>query len=243
MSATVVGCSFTVGSGLELEKIDPSNYVNIVGDKLSTKIKNLGKIGNSNYNIFLQALEEILFNTPDIIFVQWTGLNREWLHPGPDAEFLVSIHGAADFQYRNISFTADELTKFSEMYHLMMHDYKHLLELIRYSKILSSVSDNRCRIVFLNGLIPWTNDLIKAFDATQLSEYTRQLLDFNTRDVTESKKLFDHLQKSVLLLDNSQWVNLFGSFEDICVDRGIDKLHPGPKSHQLWADMIIEYLT
>lgn len=73
---TFVGCSFTVGEGLEFEKTDSNNYTNIVVKKYSANILNLAKKGNSNYNIFITALNELLFNTPDKIFIQWSALNR-----------------------------------------------------------------------------------------------------------------------------------------------------------------------
>ena len=105
MQFTFVGCSFTVGEGLELEKSDTSNYVNLVGKHYSASITNLAVGGNSNYNIFITALNEILFNPPDKIFVQWSALNRLWLYPGLDTELSLSHIIKDDYVYRNMFYS------------------------------------------------------------------------------------------------------------------------------------------
>ena len=62
---TFVGCSLTVGEGLELEKNDPNNYTNLIINHFgSAKPNNLATRGNSNHNIFFTALNEILFSLP-----------------------------------------------------------------------------------------------------------------------------------------------------------------------------------
>ena len=71
MRFTFIGCSFTVGVGLNHEKNDVNNYTNIVANHCSADVKNSAVGGNSNYNIFMTAVNEILFNTPDKIFTSF----------------------------------------------------------------------------------------------------------------------------------------------------------------------------
>jgi hypothetical protein len=98
--------------------------------------------------------------------------------------------------------------------------------------------------IFVNGLVPWKNDiasLITTDLATGLSSYTKSILDFDTRDDENILSLFLQLQQKFSELDQGLWVNLFDSFVSTVVDRGSDKSHPGPMSHQQMAHKISNY--
>jgi hypothetical protein len=202
---TFIGCSFTVGEGLEFEKLDADNYTNIVVKRYSANVLNLAKKGNSNYNIFITALTEILFNTPDKIFIQWSALNRMWLYPGPNTELTVSHTINNDYVYRDIVYEKKELQKFADTYHILNHDYNNLLTLINYSNILTELSKNKTQLIFINGLVPWTEDIadISALSnmAERLSEYTKEILEFNYRDDTELTDIFTTLNSALMNLN------------------------------------------
>ena len=246
MRFTFVGCSFTVGVGLDHEKDDASNYTNIVAKHYSSDISNLAKGGNSNYNIFITALNEILFNTPDKIFIQWSALNRLWLYPGPDTELFLSHTIKNDYFYRNIKYLKKDLQKFTDMYHLLNHDYHNLLILINYCNILTEIGRNKTQIIFINGLLPWTEEIMNSKTILNfmdnLSDYTKEILEFNSRDDIELTTLFNKLNFLVTSLDKVKWVNMFNSMVQEIIDYGNDNSHPGPKSHRLFADMIIKYI-
>jgi hypothetical protein len=243
---TFVGCSFTVGVGLELEKSDPQLYTNIVANNFSADIiHNVAVGGNSNYNIFITALIEMLFNTPDKLFVQWSALNRLWLYPGPNTELFLAHTITSDYNYRDKSYPKKQLQEFANTYHILNHDYKNLLTLIDYCNILTKI--NNCQIIFINGLLPWTQEILTKITtenlAKNLSTYSKEVLDFDTRDDSELIELFTILNTAVLSLDQLHWVNMFNSMVSTRVDLGNDRSHPGPKSHQLYAEMIINYLN
>ena len=113
---TFVGCSFTVGEGLELEKNDPNLYANIVSKKYSASVKNLASCGNSNHEIFMTAINDILFERPDKIFVQWSAMNRLRVHPGPNTELSLSHTITQDYHYRDMFYS-----KKKELQHLTNH--------------------------------------------------------------------------------------------------------------------------
>ena len=246
MQFTFVGCSFTVGEGLELEKSDTSNYVNLVGKHYSASITNLAVGGNSNYNIFITALNEILFNPPDKIFVQWSALNRLWLYPGLDTELSLSHIIKDDYVYRNMFYSKKELQKFTDTYHILNHDYHNILTLINYCNILTKISKNKTQLIFINGLLPWTREILSLDTmpdfSKNLSNYTKEILEFDSRDDIELIDFFTKLNKNILELPQSKWVNMFDSMIKILIDFGTDGEHPGPKSHTLYADMIINYI-
>jgi len=243
---SVCGCSFSVGIGLELEKQDPRNYANLVANNLNAQINNLAAGGNSNYRIFMSALEEILTGDSELVLVQWTVLSRLWLYPGPDTEMFLPLKVSDSYSYRGIKFSQSELQHFSNMYHLLNHDFRELLTLIKYCKLLAAAAEqNQKRLVFINGLLPWTSDIadhdmIKNF--SNMSDYTKELLSFDSRDDEELTRFFLEMCDAVNSLDKSQWVNIFDSFIDNRLDYGTDKLHPGPLSHARYAEMIIQYI-
>lgn len=246
-SFTFTGCSFTVGEGLDLEKTDPSNYANIVSAYFNAEANNLAVIGDSNYNIFMSSLNELLYSCPDKLFVQWSALNRTWLYPGPDTTFSLSHTIKQDYKYRDLYFSKKDLQRVSDVYHLLNHDYHNLLELINYSKILESVAWEKTQIVFINGLIPWTREICDISTATNyataLSKYSKEILEFDSRDDQELGKFFNELNDKINSLQHDQWVNMFESLSELQIDFGNDNQHPGPKSHKLYADKIINYLT
>ena len=246
MKYTFVGCSITVGEGLTLEKDDVDNYANIVAKNYSAEVCNLSKKGNSNYNIFITAVNEILFNTPDKLIIQWSGLNRVWLYPSPDSELFLSHTIADNFRSRDIFYSKKELQQLSNKWHLLNHDFKLILTLINYCNILEEISKNKTQIIFINGILPWTEEIanlqtIENFDQN-LSIYTKELLNFNNRDDAELLKFFIQLNTAILSLNKPLWVNMFNSLRFHSIDHGHDQQHPGPKSHKLYADMIINYI-
>jgi hypothetical protein len=242
-----VGCSLSVGEGLEGEKQSPKNYTNIIGTEYNATILNLGKKGNSNFEIFQTAINQILFSKLDFIFVQWTSLKRYWCYPDPYAELFISLSSINEFQIGDVYFSKNEIKKFTEWFYLLHHDYQAVINVINYSKILSETAKNKdINIIFINGHLPWESDiqtnvlLNNAFE--NLSDSTKELLNFNNRDDNQIQELYTKLNKLILDLNNDQWVNMFKSLTASKIDIGSDNVHPGPKSHQIWADMIIKYL-
>ena len=130
----------------------------------------------------MSALQELINFSADILFVQWTGLNRLWLYPGPETELFLSHTIDSDYKYRTITYSKNELQKFSTQYSILNHDYHNLMVLIDYCNILKKISGNT-KIFFINGLIPWTEEIcnINTIDNyyKNLSDYTKKLLDFD----------------------------------------------------------------
>lgn len=246
MKFTFIGCSFTVGEGLLEEKNDHNLYANIVSKKYSAITTNLAVGGNSNFNIFKTALNEILFGDASNVFVQWSALNRLWVYPGPDTALSLSHTIKQDYQYRDIFYTRKDLQYLTDSWHLLNHDFNYILELINYCNILEEVSRNKKQIIFINGLLPWTSEISTLSTVSNfslnLSSYTMELLDFEHRDDKEILELFLKLHNAITSLNKNLWVNQFTSMMTSKVDTGNDYEHPGPKSHSIYADMIINYL-
>lgn len=243
---TYVGCSMTVGEGLKFEKQDGDLWVNLVSANFSAYTKNIAEKGNSNYNIFLSALNEILEYSPDKIFIQWSGLNRVWLYPGPDTVLKIFHTIGSDYAYRDINLPKKEIQKFANQYMMLNHDFNLILELINYCLILEQISKDKTQLIFINGLLPWTRDLYqddtKVNFSTNLSNYSKEIFDFNNRNDEELTVLFTKINNEIIKLNKNLWINQFESMLSIAVDYGNDNEHPGIKSQHIYADMIINYL-
>lgn len=245
MRVCFTGCSFTAGAGFDEADRDQFIYDRLLSRELGWQSQNLAQPGNSNYRIFIQSLEAITSGQFDWVMTQWSAVNRLWLSPAPNIWHPVP-NKPADFHHKNLKISKSNIEFFNDMVLLLNHDYQNILDLVDYSNVLGVMAkQHRITHVNINGLIPWQSDLVLPFGtnlAEEFSHYTKQLLDFSNRPDAELKKLFGVLQKKVLSLDQSTWVNLFDSFKDNTVDLGPQGHHPGPISHQWMAQRIRAYL-
>jgi len=238
------GCSFTVGEGF-----DPDQrhlvYDRLLEHDFGFKRRNFAQIGASNHLIFMKACQ-MIDSDIDLLIVQWSALHRLWLYPGPDACFFVN-DGSRTFAYRDIFISKTDIIKLRDQLQILNHDYHNILELIEYCRILCWLADyHEKQIVFVNGLVPWTRDLLYPLDTadigSSLSPYTKALLDFGYLADDIIVKFFNRLRDKFLTLDQTRWANLFDSFQSMLIDTGPQGHHPGPGSHRSMADTIARYL-
>lgn len=244
---TFIGCSFTTGVGLPEEKLDKNNYPNIIGEHFSSTVTNLSLPGNSNYNIFMSGINEMLFNEPDILFLQWSELQRCWFYPNLDIKVQVPTALNMDaISYLDTKYSKKFLRRFSEQVLLMNHDYHNILTLLNYCKILESIAGNKTKLVFINGLLPWTEEILNKNailnSYKNLSNYTKNLLSTELLPNTDIARFFGKIYNGLEQINLNNWPNMFNSFGNLAIDLGTDSLHPGPKSHKIYATMIIDYL-
>jgi hypothetical protein len=240
------GCSFTAGEGFPVDQRDQYIYDRLISNQFGFDRTNIAVPGSSNYLIFMRSAQAILEKKYNIIFTQWTALNRLWLFPGPNTKFTLN-DGLPTYQYRDIVLTEKEKTKFTDTLLMLNHDYQHIIDLINYCKILNALAkDNNVKIIHINGLVPWSDDLdlpVLTDLATDLSDYSKSMLDFDNRDDVEIREFFRQLQSNFVTLDKSCWVNIFDSFKKNIVDRGPEGHHPGPASHAAMADKVSKFLV
>lgn len=245
LQAFFSGCSLTFGEGF-----DPCDrylcYPALVCQKLNAQQINEAKPGNSNQKIFLRAATAIAQDQADLYFVQWSALNRLWLHPGPDSEFFVN-DDRPDFSYRDIYFNPRQKKFLCDSIKMLNHDYQNILDLVDYCCILQELAiKHRRRLTFINGLLPWQSDLVDPVTGdheSMLSHYTKSVLDFDHRDDTEIQTFFHALRQQMSRLDLTLWANPWTSFVKLSTDRGPQGHHPGVASHATLADMIVRYLN
>jgi hypothetical protein len=242
------GCSFTVGEGFPEHLRDQYVYDRLVSKQFGFNSTNIAVNGSSNLEIFKRSAQAILDNQYDIVFTQWSALNRLWLYPGPDCSFFLNDERYPDFKYRDIYIDSQTKSKIRETLLLLNHDYHNILNLIEYCCILECMANAvKTKIIFVNGLLPWTNDLICNFSpvdiGSQLSDYTKSILDFDHRNNQEIIDFFQNLQNNFKKLNQDQWINIFESMKSSMCDVNYDGVHPGVVSNQIIADQISKYLT
>jgi len=247
LTACFNGCSFTFGEGFPENQRDHYIYDRLLSKQFGLDSKNISIGGSSNYTIFMRSAAAIMSQTYDIVFTQWSALNRMWLFPGPDSQFFLNDNKNKDFIYREIQITASQLQQIKDTLLMLNHDYHNIFDLIDYCAILEHLAQlNSVKIVFINGLVPWQQDLNNPANKEDLdrslSDYTKFMLDFDNRSDDEIILFFSNLQRKFTKLNQSLWVNLFNSFQHNTVDHGPEGHHPGIKSHQWMADKISNFL-
>jgi len=236
-----------VGAGFPPESREMYVWDNLLVKKFNFLKNNIAIKGSSNYTIFMRSANAIISKKYDVIVTQWTALNRLWLSPGPECHFFVNDQKFPDFRYRDVYISANEKSMLTKLFLLLNHDYQNIFELIDYNKILSQLATvNNVKLIHVNGLVPWQDDLITNIDPNELNstltEYTKNILDVSNRDDNEIIDYVTKLQNKFAELDQDKWVNLFESFLNNTVDIGPEGHHPGIKSNQWMADQVANYI-
>lgn len=241
------GCSMTRGDGFDLSHMSPQIWPNLVSSIFNFESQNFAISGSSNLRIFQTICELIRSQQFDIVFCQWTVLHRLWLSPGPDVWYFLTGDGKDCFEYRDLRLNNREKTDLERTVKLLNHDYQNIMELVDYVNVLEDLAKfHRVRLVHVNGMVPWQADLADATvaqDLSKMSNYTREILDFDHRDDAEIAELFTKLHKKFATMKTHNWVNLFDSFIDQRVDVGPQGHHPGIKSQIVMSNAVQNFLA
>lgn len=240
------GCSYTQGAGFDITEREQYVYDRLVTKNYDWDSTNISQPGSSNYTIFMRSAEVLLQNQNDILITQWSGLNRIWLSPGPETFYFVNDEKFPDYSYRDVYINSRTKKKLNELLLILNHDYQNIIDLVTYCNTLEKLAEaTSTQLIFINGLIPWQDDLVSPFNndlASTLSDYTKSILDFDNRSDNEIIEYFLKLQKQLSTLNKDIWVNLFESFQKNTHDIAPEGHHPGIQSHKWMADKIIDYI-
>ena len=220
------GCSITAGEGFDLGKNDTRLYPNLVGQALNAEVINDALGGSSNLKIFTTAAKAMIDNPADVYVIQWSAVHRFWLYPRPDRGIYLSVN-KPDPAYRD----------FIVQFQMLNHDYPNLMAVIDYSRILDTMATSAgSKIVFVNGMLPWTEDLLKRENP---SDYNKLLFKGFTDD--ERAYYWHHLANNLELVDWTKWTNPWKNMTpDMHIDNAPLDDHPGPKTHNSIAELVLE---
>jgi hypothetical protein len=215
------GCSITMGAGFDDVQQDSRIYPNLIGNA-----DNCAEGGSSNLKIFTRAAKALLDRQHDVYFVQWSALHRHWVYPSPKHGFYIGSYTDQNLADKN----------FVAQYQLLNHDYGNIMSLIDYTRILQQMADDAGRdIWFVNGMVPWTEDMLTG---SEPSDYAQSL--YQGLDHKETQDFSERLRNNLELIDWQQWINPWHSIRDIQEDNAPLDDHPGSMTHRKIADMIIE---
>jgi len=246
MKITFNGCSLTKGVGFDNEHFNPACFAKLVADYFSAEYVNIARGGASNDMIFKSSLDCLLRSDTDVLVTQWAALNRHWLHPAPECDIYLGSHQFGEFSTtgRELYISQSQLKKFNDTFLVLNHNYHNIIDLVGYCNTLEKVAKlvNK-QIFFVNGNLPWQSDLFtdcpdRDLDS-QLSNFTKTLIDFDNRDDDEITRLVTVLIDNCQSLNNKIWANQLNSFQTIKIDINSDGMHPGPVSNKNLAEMII----
>jgi hypothetical protein len=240
------GCSFTRGDGFAMAYLAPEIWPNIISRVFNFEPHNLAISGASNQRVFQTASQAIRSRQYEIVFCQWTVLHRMWLCPGPDTWYFLTGDGHDSFEYRDIKLNTREKNDLERMIKLLNHDYQNIMDLVDHVNLLEDLAAyHKVKLIHVNGMVPWQADIADATvaqDFSRMSTYTREILDFDNRDDAQIQQLFVKLHTKFATMNTRNWVNLFRSFSDQCVDVGPQGHHPGTRSHVIMSNQVRSFL-
>ena len=256
MSYTVfAGCSYTSGSGFELEKNEPALWVNQLHDKffLHTTKLNISQSGRSNAGIFQDTIQALVDYSVNYIIVEWTSTPRYELELGfelyPTRQVFMPRSKCQSGNTHSINYSSGYLNSVKDRFTTLTHDCYEISNLVNYVNIILKLSKlTNTQVFFVNGLCSWDQDFfVKKTNCLpdQYTKYTQQLLNSNTRDDDEVFKLYHKMHDtfdSAGTINQEHWLNLYNSMRSQRIDVNQDKIHPGIQSNNLYVEQFSKKL-
>jgi len=222
------GSSVTYGVGVEPHQSYPS---------LLQGNKNYAGIGDSNLQIFLQALEA-LTDENQIIFVQWASPGRHMFQV--TNKFRQFIKATCNIDHIN----KRDFDTFSTIYQILDTDFNQYYYLGKKFKILNDLSKKfKKEIYYINGVMHIDSIFFENSIPSNLSlinEITKSVIEFESQPDEVIIETIKEIQKIFCHAPLDQWVDINRIKH---IDKGNDNMHMGPKSHKLLADKIKDFLN
>jgi len=241
-----VGCSLTRGDGFAMAYLAPEIWPNIISRVFNYDSRNLAITDASNLRIFQTASAAIKSKQYELIFCQWTALDRMWTSPAPNVWYCLTDDKNDSFEYQNLKLDPHEKNELTRMIKMLNHDYQNIMELVDYVNVLEDLArHHQVKLVHVNGMIPWKSDLgdaTVAQDFDRMSAYTRQVLDFDNRTDDQIKPLFETLHKKFITMNTKNWVNVFDAFIDKCQDFAPKGQYPGTRSQVIISNQVRSFI-
>lgn len=250
------GCSLTAGYGLDFERDDPGLWCNILHQThplLSNfEIVNAAISGSNNQEIFNCSIESLIKFKPKFMFVGWTESYRVKINPGLETyETSIFLSSNCEIDHgivlNDCTYDINYLTNIKNRWFDLQNIHYMFVNLLNYCRILKKISDHLgTKIFFVNNVLEWDDLYFDHIDSstrtpTELTKFTQDLLNVNSRDDMEIFKIYDRMHREYNQtqgLDN--WLNIYQSFRNnFYLDTGNDNLHPGYQSQKKFAEFLL----
>jgi hypothetical protein len=234
MKILTSGCSFTSGWAFDDTKLK-RNWPNQLATRLGATVTNIAYTGNDNIGIFINFLEKISEESFDICLLQITSIDRVLFSP--------NWHGTYKCLPDNMSngFMSDKEynTWYKNFLFLNQHSI-HWSRFLQIQNVVKKLNNQGKYIRFINGLLNWDQEL---FTDPVNSKFLDRLIDVDNIPDSEIDRLRSLVYNQTKSIDLDLWINPFNSFRDLQVDNILPTdSHPGLKSHDIFAELIFNYL-
>lgn len=240
----VVGCSFTCGTGLTLERHDSALWINQLF--VDADVTNVAKAGANNQWIFLETMSRLLTQSYDIVLVAWTAIPRYNFHVGLElypVETMLTDDRDVNLNSK-VTISGKLLKSIGKNLNLIHNDHWDLLDLVKYVNLLVQLQINtrNQKLIFVNALGPWCNNYFSAKKIqlpSDLDQYEQELLEIANRADQDIFALYDmiHLQYCKYGgIHEHNWLNLYNSLltQQVDVASPTDR-HPGYASQEAYV--------
>lgn len=259
MSLTIfTGCSYTAGTGLSLEQLDPELWVNKLHTNNSylkdTELVNLGKPGGTNFEIFITSIESLFKYRPKFMFCEWTNYPRHNVLLSVETysaeAIFIANSDCHEHKLHNTTYTTSYLNNIRDRFLALHHPHQDILHIVKYVNALINVAKTTdTKIFFINGLCHWDNNFFRIQENNipgDYTNYTQAILDCDTRDDSEIFEIYNKIHteyQNAGGIHEDYWLNLYSSMRSNLMDVGNDNLHPGMQSNTLYSNHFNEALN
>ena len=236
----ISGCSLSAGYGFPLGKQNSNLYPNLLSTALNAHLTNVSEDGKDNPGIFLNLLDEIFLDKYDLILIQFSHLSRINLSPSVHDINFIPVSSDRNPNHQKI-LNLLNYKEFIKVFVLLNKDFGHLIKLFKMIISLQNLS-KKCgyNIKFINGLLHWDEEFFNNYQ----SKFVNNIIDFHSLPDNEIIQCLDIINYYKNLIDKSLWINLTTSLKDLAVDTVSETNgHPGPISHKLYADIILNNIN
>jgi hypothetical protein len=259
------GCSYVAGYGLNPKnhsdsKSSPYLWVNLCHQKIlqfkKLELINISYEGSSNTEIFEQAVEIISKNKNlKYLICCWTSMPRYSFRAGFELyDTTISMENKQRIHHLNDTIISEKyLQDLVDRINTLHHLQHEIVKLIKYTNILTNLTkEKQIKFFNVNSLCPWDNKFFIQKDLenllpSDLTKFTqKEILNVDTRSDQEIIALYQlqhQMYNDVGGIQSKNWINLYNSYHNMCVDVNYDKLHPGIKSNQIFSDFFTREIT
>lgn len=246
----VVGCSFTCGTGLALERRDPALWVNKLFGHAN--VTNVAKDGANNHWIFLETLSQLLTRSYDIVLVAWSAIPRYNFRVGLELYSVETMFTDIDINLNsNVTISGKWLESIGNDLKKIHNDHWDILDLVKYvnSLVEVQITTRNQKLIFVNSLGPWSSNHFeqkKIQLPSDLDQYEQEILEVVHRDDKEIFALYDMIHSQYRKyggIHKHNWLNLYHSLQAQQIDVvSSDDPHPGYASQLTYVNYLAPIL-
>jgi hypothetical protein len=147
----------------------------------------------------------------------------------------------------SITYSKKYLSDVKNKFFALHHDHCEIVKILNYTAAINRISQRLgVKVYFVNNILPWDNGFFNAVTnkdrlPSDVTLYTQNLLNSQTRDDEEFFKIYDNIHQEYADAQGLQcsWINLDVGFrEQFLLDLGNDNKHPGELSHRQFGKFL-----